>query len=576
VPACVRSTCQTATVLTTTLQRTTIGHLFSGQRLSPQFTDPDDWLVWTAPNNGTFSVSALSPTCNLAMAMYTDCNTIYAVDYGNPVSFDVCATMGERYYFQVACDDELWADYEVEMQPSAAPCTQPSGWRSSCPTAQPRLGLGLLYDDDNEPYDFSGQSGTGCGMWDRPDLWFNWTAPSTGPFDALLGNTVCDGVLALWSSCSELFVCKDDGVAGEGSDRITFCAVQGQSYLFQAGAHSTPVWCRDDLFVEISVSEECDECSVSTCATAELLLLGQPLANTTRCQSSSGRALPSGIRAPDDWYRWTAPSTGVYLLNASVELSYEGPICNMILGVYSSCSTAPIYRSNSYWQSPYAVDPEVVFQATGGTPYWLQIGCSSTDYANAASYTLSINTAPVGYTLSPTPTAGPATTSPPGQTGTATNPISNNGPEPTGFTNTAPATGPTAAPSAHSNPAVSVTLPPVIGEQLTLPYLLLDASSQLYFQAGGMLVVTGAATLGGTITVNLNGQAVSDGQLIELINCSPCTGSAEVEIENYETTSCMQVSASPVSSASVFSLLIQVTETCSPAPRLRLHPLSWV
>lgn len=223
-----------------------VGTVANGTCASPQ---NDVWFAWTAP---------VTTQMNLTLCGQASVDTVVAVwDSGvcPPTSLVACsddfcglqseltfaATSGTTYLFELGSFSPA-VTYAGTFTVSFV--TPPNA--DECATPE-LLGPTGPYTFDNSAASTStqGQDDAGCFFFSSTsfdhDLWFCWTAPSSGSFDVrTIGLTAVDTRLAVYQGCAcpgpapTSLGCNDDA-CGTLQSALTFNALAGASYLIHLG-----------------------------------------------------------------------------------------------------------------------------------------------------------------------------------------------------------------------------------------------------------------------------------------------------------------------------------------------------
>ncbi|MBK7641440.1 MAG: hypothetical protein IPJ19_00075 [Planctomycetes bacterium] len=207
--------------------------------------DNDVWYAWTAGNSGTatFSLCTLS-TMDSKIAVYdgSSCPSSAALACNDDScslqsSLTFAAVAGNTYMLQIGNfpgGTGAVGSFSMNVVTSGPA-------NDNCSAATLISGLGTF------PFDTTGattsaQQGGACGT-SNLDVWYDWTAPSTG----VCTLTLCNGAVAFdslinvydGSGCPSgaALACNDDNCGLVSA--LSFNAISGNSYMFQIGAFST-------------------------------------------------------------------------------------------------------------------------------------------------------------------------------------------------------------------------------------------------------------------------------------------------------------------------------------------------
>jgi len=200
----------------------------------------DLWFVWTPSTSGMAVLNTCGQTTvdtNIAVYAGSGCpvNTSLACDDDGCAlqsTLHWAATGGTPYMLQIGSSGGLsggWGTFDIEITPTPAndDCASPA-------SANPG---GATYDNSTATTGSQGQT-TSCGAIHN-DLWYTWTAPSTGTVTIeTCGQTAENTILAVYpgSGCpsAAAITCNDDACGGVTS-QVVFAASAGATYTIQLG-----------------------------------------------------------------------------------------------------------------------------------------------------------------------------------------------------------------------------------------------------------------------------------------------------------------------------------------------------
>ncbi|MCC6322565.1 MAG: hypothetical protein IT438_14145 [Phycisphaerales bacterium] len=171
---------------------------------------------------------------------------------------------------------------------------------------------------------------------DDLDVWYRFTAPSTGTFvfDTNDGAGLADTTLSIWSACPSAggteLACDDDGGTNQRS-RLAVGLDSGQSVRVRIAGwnHATGAF---TLRVSGGNSTPANDlCDAATTVNAGSTVSGNNTGATGSPVSSCGAG-----DTTDVWYRLVAPITGTYL----IETISPGTLADTTLAAYSACDPA--------------------------------------------------------------------------------------------------------------------------------------------------------------------------------------------------------------------------------------------
>ncbi len=258
-----------------------------------------------------------------------------------------------------------------------------------------------------DPIDDTLCSGSFLGVFNQ-DIWFSFTAPSTGSLSASLCGATFDTDLSMYSgSCGALttIACSGDA-CGLDSEIPAVPVTAGVTYLFRAGGWGTGSSGTGDLVLSITgggspevctngVDDDLDgqtDCADPDCASDPACIGGGPgdecnsaiaanlgvngIDNTTASSSAdpvSGAGCAGsgfGGMLNDVWYNFTALSSGTHTVSTCSSVSFDTDI-----EIYTgNCGSLTAIACNGDSTGCANFTTEVDFTATAGNTYRIRIG----------------------------------------------------------------------------------------------------------------------------------------------------------------------------------------------------------
>jgi hypothetical protein len=247
------------------------------------------------------------------------------------------------------------------------------GGSDNCATPDAITGIGNFAFDNTLATDSSPAIPSACAV-PVHDVWFVWTAPSTGTVTmTLCGHTTADTAIAIYTgnTCptATSIGCNDDSACGAAST-ATFLANAGQQYMLRVGMFSgnPGIASSFDLSIAATPPPANDGCSTPTSISG----VGNFLANMASATSSG--IIPSclfGAPDADVWYNWTAPATGT----ATVTLCSH-TTSDTVLAVYNgtACPSSGTSTACNDDFCGFASSSQVSLPVIAGTHYLIQVG----------------------------------------------------------------------------------------------------------------------------------------------------------------------------------------------------------
>ena len=258
-----------------------------------------------------------------------------------------------------------------------------------CSSAAPIAGTGTF------PFDTSGATTSaqqqGCGGGCDSDVWFSWTAPTTGVATAsLCGGTSMDSVLAIWSGSgcgASPLGCDDDGYCSgvfTVQSTVLFPVTAGSSYMIQIGGFFQSIG-PGSFTLSVALPPANDNCTSPT----TIVGTGSfPFDNSAASTGTQGQneslclAYGSTTVANDVWFTWTAPASGCTIIDncgdavdAKVAV-YQGSGCP-VTGTALACN-----------DDSCGLQSKISFNATAGTTYTIQFGTYPFTFGGAGNFNI--------------------------------------------------------------------------------------------------------------------------------------------------------------------------------------------
>ncbi len=339
----------------------------------------DVWFNWTSGITGTVTLSLCAGTTGIdsKVAIYngSGCPTSGTAIACND---DFCSLVSQLSWSAVSGQSYV---IQIGNFPGALPynssftivAAAPGPANDNCTGATAISGFG------NFPVDTTGATGSiANGFCAQPnnDVWFAWTASTTGPTQlSFCGLTGTDTVAAVWSSGScpptTLVACNDDFCGLQ--TQITFAAVAGTTYLFELGAFGATT----TYIATFNVQAGPPPPAGDDCATPVLLSGVGPYAY----DNTNATTAPPGVPNPlcnffsstaidrNLWFCWTAPSSG------SFDVTTIGFTFNDTkLAVYDGCGCPVLSSIACNDDACGTLQSTATFNAIAGNSFTIEIG----------------------------------------------------------------------------------------------------------------------------------------------------------------------------------------------------------
>jgi len=378
----------------------TVGSTDSGSLGScNQVASSDVWFEWTSGSETDYRFAICDPDYDAVVAIYDACG---GTELGcedavgcTPSLFDVELDVfglapDTTYLIQVDGWEGLEGTGTLQIIPLGPPMND------DCSSAQFLFGTGS-FPFDNRTASSDGQSDPACQAFGSAqienDVWFEWTAPSSGLFSARTCSlTELDTRVAVYDmqACppAGAIACDDDSC--QFQSEVEFQATLGQCYLLRLGSFSSVARGQGFLEIQPVLRPTNDDCS-----NAEPIVGSGPFMFDTAFATTDGLADLSCDGAGDQvesdvWYRWTAPASGSFRA-----ATCGGTTLDTLVAVYDDGAclpTTPLACGNN----ECGVQSIATFDASAGASYLVRIGSFGTVFQGAGSFTIDPFSGPAG------------------------------------------------------------------------------------------------------------------------------------------------------------------------------------
>jgi len=268
---------------------------------------------------------------------------------------------------------QQWSGGFQQGHPSGVPTTLALNGSDSCATPDPISGVGsFTFDNSLATTGTQGQNEALCLSFNHTaiahDVWFVWTAPSSGTASmSLCGGTGIDSKIAAYSGSScpipgSALACNDDNCGIQSS--ISFPVIGGNNYMLQLGTYYNATGGFGSFTMGVVGGAPAND----NCSAASPISGGGPFNfDTTGATTSAQQSGNCGTAGQDIWYNWTATQTGT----ATLDLC--GTAFDTIVAVYAGagCPSAGTIWCND---DSCGFQSQVTFPCTAGSVYAVQIG----------------------------------------------------------------------------------------------------------------------------------------------------------------------------------------------------------
>ncbi len=253
--------------------------------------------------------------------------------------------------------------------PRTLPGTLAAGTADDCTAPDVITGPGPFPFDTTAATQSPQGAGATCGAI-YADVWYDWTASSTGTaVVSLCGTASNDSKIAAYAGAGcpsgASIACNDDSCGLQS--QISFPVTAGSTYALQIGAYSATSTGVGTFSITVAGSVTNDDCSAATAIAGAGTFPFSNLGATTGPQQGLGCG--AGTCNSDVWFDWTAPASG----NAVWTLCNGGVGFDTLIAAYagSGCPSGAALACND---DTCGLVSQVVFPVTSGNHYMLQLG----------------------------------------------------------------------------------------------------------------------------------------------------------------------------------------------------------
>lgn len=360
--------------------------------------DRDVWFNWTAPLSGVASLT----TCGLTthdskVAIYngTGCPTSSAIACnddacpGFQTTVQWTAVAGSPYIIQVGSFPGAAGSVANFSLNVSAPATN-----DNCTGAVALTGTGTFtYDSTAATTGTQGQAEALCLFFgstviDR-DVWFTWTAPSSG--NAVLENcsTTHDSKVAIYNGAGcptgSAIACNDDACGLRST--VSWPATAGSTYTIQFGSFPGAAGFNGTFSINVLPPITNDNCTAPIALAGAGPFTFNQLGATTGVQGQ-GEALcnffGSTVIDNDVWYTYTAPVSGNGIID------FCGNTVDTKVAIYAGTGCPTPGSAIACNDDSCGLQSQVVFCATAGTTYLIQVGTFPGVAGGSGSFLVSV------------------------------------------------------------------------------------------------------------------------------------------------------------------------------------------
>jgi len=337
-------------------------------------TSPNVWYCYTATCNGCATVSLTGSNFDTKLAVYDGCgcypsqsNLIKSNDDFNGQQSQVTFAVksGNQYLIEVGGFNPSVKGQGVISISCNAQSSQPTN--DDCSDADQVGNVTEL------PFDTTCATFDGPGhFFTSPNLWYSYTAGSTGDVTVSLLNSEFDTALVVYKggNCYPVsgdIIDRNDDFGGFLQSQITFHATAGNDYLFEVMGYNSDEVGEGVLTIS-------SEGSTPPSGSSDNLAYPQPVGDVTNLPFDTTSATHDGphhcMYSPNLWYCYTASCTG----KATVSLA--GSSFDTMLAVYKECGPDLDYADMIECNDDFGGNRQskIVFDVIAGNQYLIEIG----------------------------------------------------------------------------------------------------------------------------------------------------------------------------------------------------------
>ena len=329
----------------------------------------DIWYTYTPTSDGVAYVETCGSTYDTRLAIWDGCggNLLLCND-----DDDYCSTGSVQSYLTGAVT--AGTTYYIQL----------GGWNTDVGDGDITIGfIPFSSNDDcadaiaiNEVTDFpfttigatAGGDNPGCGGNQDPiDIWFAYTATSSGIAQFDLCGSGFDTRLAIWDACggSVLDCNDDDGPVCTGVNAsIEMAVISGTTYYVQVGGYNSDIG-NGDLTIQVIQYPVNDDCAYATPINEVADL---PFSTVAATQSGAIPNCGGGTAPYDVWYAYTATANGL----ATFDLC--GSNFNTRLAIWDACGGTALECNNNNGPACPGQQSSIEMMVASGSTYYVQVG----------------------------------------------------------------------------------------------------------------------------------------------------------------------------------------------------------
>jgi hypothetical protein len=349
--------------------------------------DPYDiWFTYTPTANGIAYVDLCGSTFDTRLAIWDACggNLLLCNDdddfcgSGSIQSYLTgIVSAGTTYYIQVGGYNTDVGDGDISIVfipfPTNDACVNAIAINEVTDLVFTTIGATAGGDDP------------GCGGAPPIDIWFAYTATTSGLAQFDLCGSGYDSRIAIWDACNgNVLDCNDDNgpVCNGINASIEMMVSSGTTYYVQVAGFDTDVG-NGDLTIQVYTPPANDDCANATPINEVTDL---PFSNLLATQSGENPGCGGGTDPYDVWYAYTPSASGVAMFDLC------GSNFNTRLAIWDACGGNVLDCNNNNGPACPGQQSSIEMAVVTGTTYYVQVGGRA---ANRGVGDISITLTPV-------------------------------------------------------------------------------------------------------------------------------------------------------------------------------------
>ncbi|NEP86734.1 MAG: S8 family serine peptidase [Okeania sp. SIO2C2] len=334
------------------------------------------WWSWTAPTSGQVIVDTFGSDFDTILAAYTGDSVSNLTEIASnddstsdfPLSeivFD--AVEGTTYHFAVDGFNDATGEIVFNLSQEVTD-VENDNFSNSLPLTGSAANVEAsnfgATSEDGEPL----HAGNNLDGNQGSSVWWNWTAPTSGPFTIGTNGSDFDTVLAIYTgdSVSDLTeVASDDDGGDELQSLVTFVAVEGTNYKIAVDGYLG-----EQGNIVLDLVQQTTSIPNDNFADSATLTGTSDSVTTSNVNASKEADEPFHVGnngGSSIWWNWTAPSSGL------VDINTFGSNFDTLLAAYTGSSLLELTEVASNDDTGSGTQSQVLFEVEAGTNYKIAV-----------------------------------------------------------------------------------------------------------------------------------------------------------------------------------------------------------